>query len=225
LEYNSSHYGVDFETAMQKMEADARRAVDLDPNDADTRAALAWYLTLRGRNAESEIEIRKASEANPSNVTVLIMASSILAANGHPKEGASLADKVLRIDPRADAGSLNTIKDAYFFDRRLEDLITVVSRIPEDARSRGSRALLAFSYALLGRKDEAERARAELLAKYPKISAELLINQGWVYMRPEEELLLDGFRTASVALCASDADLAKIAKPIRLPECVKQVTK
>ena len=225
LEYNTSHYGVEFETAMRQMESDVRRAVDLDPNDPDTRIALAWYLVLRGRNAESELEARKALEGNPSNVTALMMASSVLGANGHPREGAELADKVLRIDPRADAGTLNTIKDAYFFDRRFDDLIAVVSRIPEDARARGSRVLLAFSYALLGRKEEADRARADLLDKYPAISAELMINQGWLYMPREQELFLDGFRAAGVRLCASDADLAKIAKPVHLPECAKQTTK
>ena len=41
-------------------------------------------------------------------------------------------------------------------------------------------------------------------------------NQGWVYTRPEEKLLLDGFPVANVALCASDTDLVKVAKPIRL---------
>jgi hypothetical protein len=60
LEYNTTHYGVDYETAMRAMEADARRAVELDPNDPETRGAWTWYLFNRGRNAESEIEIRKS---------------------------------------------------------------------------------------------------------------------------------------------------------------------
>jgi TolB-like protein/class 3 adenylate cyclase len=226
LEYNTTHYGIDYETAMRAMEADARRAVELDPNDPETRGALAWYLVLRGRNAESEIEIRKALEVNPSNVLILNMASSIFASNGHPEEGAKAADKSLRIDPRANSLSLNTLKDAYFLDRRFKDLIAVVSRIPEDARGRGSRALLAFSYALLGQRDDAKRARAAVLAHYPTISAEQMINQGWTFTRPQEQtLFLDGFRATNLPVCAADVDLAKIAKPVRLPECVKQTAK
>jgi hypothetical protein len=50
---------------------------------------------------------------------------AILAAGTNPEEGAELADKVLRIDPNADAGTLNTIKDAYFFAKRFEKLIAV----------------------------------------------------------------------------------------------------
>jgi TolB-like protein/class 3 adenylate cyclase len=222
LEYNTIHYGVDYETAMRAMEVDARRAVELDPNDPDTRAALAWYLSDRGRNPESEIEIRKALDANPSNVIVLNMAASIFAFNGEVEEAVKAADKSLRINPRGDAGSLNTLKDAYFYSRRFKDLIAVVSRVPENARSRGSRLYLAFSYALLGQSDDAGRARAAVLARYPKISAEQLLNEGFVFTRPQEEkLFLDGFRATDLPLCATDADLGKITKPIRLPECQK----
>jgi hypothetical protein len=80
--------------------------------------------------------------------------------------------------------------------------------------------------ALLGRTEAAVRASAELLAEYPSISAELLENQGWAFTRPQEEnLFLDGFRSAGVALCASDADLAKIEKPKRLPACAEEIAK
>jgi hypothetical protein len=117
---------------------------------------------------------------------------------------------------------LSAIKDAYFFSRRFEDAIALISRIPENARGRGARLLLTLSYALLGRDDEAARARADLLAKYPSISAELLINQDWLFARPQEEnLLFDGFRAAGLPLCASDTDLAENPKPRRLPECAK----
>ena len=75
---------------MRKMEADARRAVELDPNDPETRGAWTWYLAVLGINAESEIEIRTALEVNPSNVGVLNVAASILAFNGHPEEGAEV---------------------------------------------------------------------------------------------------------------------------------------
>ena len=225
LEYNySTHYGGDdYETAMLKMEADARRAVELDPNDAETRGAWTWYLYVDGHNAESEIEIRRALEGNPSNVWILNAAASILAFNGHPEEAAKAADKSLRIDPRANSLSLNTLKDAYFYDRRFKDFIAVVSRVPENSRSRASRLYLAFSYALLGQHDDAERARAAMLAHYPTISAEQMLNQGYVFTRPQEErLFLDGFRATYLPVCAAGADLAKFAKPVRLPECLKQ---
>ncbi|HTO65362.1 MAG TPA: adenylate/guanylate cyclase domain-containing protein, partial [Bradyrhizobium sp.] len=97
--YNTTHYGADFETTMHAMEADVRRAVELDPNEPEAHAALAWYLVNTGRLSESENEIRVALQANPNNVSILILAAAILAGNGHPEEGVELANKVLRIDP------------------------------------------------------------------------------------------------------------------------------
>ena len=53
-----------------------------------------------------------------------------------------------------------------------------------------------------------------------------MLNQGFIFTRPQEQkLFLDGFRAANVPLCASDVDLAKFAKPVRLPECMKQIAK
>jgi hypothetical protein len=37
-----------------------------------------------------------------------------------------------------------------------------------------------------------------------------------------ESLFLDGFRAAGVPVCAKEEDLAKIVKPIRLPECIEK---
>jgi hypothetical protein len=74
--------------------------------------------------------------------------------------------------------NLNCVKDAYFYAQRFQDLIAVVSRIPRDARGRGSRLLLTLSYALLGRTADAERARAEVLARYPSTSAGAVAESG-----------------------------------------------
>jgi hypothetical protein len=81
--------------------------------------------------------------------------------------------------------------------------------------------MLTLSYALLGRTDEMMRSRVELLAAYPSISAELLLNQLYIVARPEDEaLFVEGFRAAGIPVCASDANLAQIVQPRRLPECV-----
>src|SRR3546814_15346465 len=102
------------------------------------------------------------------------------------------------LDPWMTAENLNCVKDAYFFARRFQDVVAIIARIPRGARGRGSQVLLTLSYALLGRVDEAAAARSELLAAYPSMSAELLLNQDWAFARTEEErLLLDGFRARS----------------------------
>ena len=206
LNYIASHYGTDMEVAKLAMESDARRAVELDPHDAEARAALAFLLSVRGRFDEYEAQIRAALQANPTNTQVLVVAAAMQAGYGKPAEAAELADKVMRLDPWMTAENLNCIKDAYFFARRFEDVIAVVSRIPQNARGLGARLMLALSYALLGRVPETRRACAELLAHYPLVSADRLLEQDWVFARTEEkDLILDGFRAAQLPLRAAPA--------------------
>jgi TolB-like protein/class 3 adenylate cyclase len=215
------HFGGDYETGMQAMERDANQALVLDPYDAEARITLAFYLGTRGRIQESDAQIDAALRANPTNPQVLVAAAGEMGWHGRPDEAAAVADRVMRLDRWMTPENLNCIKDTYFFARRFEDTIAVVSRIPLEARGRGARLMLTLSYALLGRANETAQARADLLKNYPTISAELVLNTGGVMGRPQEEnLVLEGFRAAGLPLCASQAELAPFPNPRRLPQCV-----
>jgi len=219
MHYNTSHFGTEHAKAMQAMQSDALKAVELDAVDPGPRAALAWYYFLSGRNNDAEIQLRAALKVNPANITLMKMAAAVFASSGSADEGAKLADKVLKLDPHATSGTLNTIKDAYYFAGRLEDTVAIISRVPPDSRSRGARLFLTFSLALLGRESDTERARAELLETYQNLSAELLVNQGWAFEGEVMQRFLDGFIAANIPVCATAVDLAKFDQPIRLASC------
>ena len=122
LNFITFHYGADFEVAMEAMQADAKRALALDSNDAEARVALAFYLTSRGRFEESKAQIQSALQANPNNAQVLVVAAAMQAANGMPEEAAELADRALRLDPWMTPENLNCVKDAYFLHGVLKTL-------------------------------------------------------------------------------------------------------
>src|SRR3546814_19727930 len=126
---------------MRGMEADAKRALALDPYDAGARVALAFYLNGLRRFEECEVHLRAALQANPSNAQVLVVAAAMLAWCGKPGEAAELADKVMLLDPWMTAENLNCVKDAYFFARRFQDVVAIIARIPRGARGRGSQVL------------------------------------------------------------------------------------
>ena len=68
----------DLPGALQGMEADAKRAVELDPRDAEAQAALAFAYALTGRLPEAEAEVTRAIAENPANIHVLVIAANIV---------------------------------------------------------------------------------------------------------------------------------------------------
>lgn len=222
--FTFSNGTADYHTAMQAAEADFSGAVSLDPYDAEAHAALANYYSFVGRLAESEAEIRAALAASPADGHVLILAANTLPRLGHPEEAAGYADKALRLDPSMAPANLIGIKDAYYFARRFEDALHVISRIPPNARSRGTLLLEAASLAMLGRpRHEVEQATAAVLTHDLEVSVELLLNQDYAFARQQErDLFVDGLRKAGLPACAKSYDLVKAAKPVRLPECVAE---
>jgi TolB-like protein len=220
LNFNSTHFGANYDEAMSAMKADAERAVALDPSEPEARVALAWYHNNAGQMTEASAQIGTALEQNPSNITVMKVAAAIYASSGRPEEAARLADKVIALDPLATSATLNTIKDAYFFSRRFADTVATIQRVPEASRSRGSRLLLALSLSQLARDEDFERAKEALLKAHPSISAEMLSNQGWTFSREEDrQFFLQAFKAAGLPVCASPQDVAKFNISLRLPGC------
>ena len=150
---------------------------------------------------------------------MLAAAASLLASAGEVEEALAAADRAVRLDPHMPPGLLRGVKDAFFFARDFERTIDAVRRMPEHSRSRGSVFMLAASYAFLGRA-EVEEARTAIVAKYGNVSAELWLNEGWVFGRQEEQdLFIESFRKVGLPVCATEAQLEKYANKKRLPEC------
>jgi TolB-like protein/class 3 adenylate cyclase len=212
----------DLNASLQATEADFKRAVTFDPNDAEPHSALGFYYSQIGHFAESEAEIRLSLAANPADGHVLSLAATTLPYLGYPEEAVGYADKALRLDPNMGAANLTSLKDAYYFAQRFEDTLRVVARIPVEARSRGSLLLNAASLAMLDRpRDEIDKARGAMLARDPDVSIERLLNQDWLFVRQQErELFVRGLSKAGFLLCAKSEELTKVAKPIRLPDCI-----
>jgi TolB-like protein len=219
LYYFTISFGEDYATAFAKAGANFRKAVELDPLDAEARVALAYWLGETGDFAQAVAEARQALAMSPSQVHVLVASASLLASAGEVQEALAAADRAVRLDPHMPPGLLRGVKDAFFFARDFERTIDVVRRMPEDSRSQGSIFELAASYAFLGRA-EVKEAKAVMVAKYGNASAELWLNQGWAFSRQEErDLFIESFRKLGLSVCATEAQLAKIPNAKRLPQC------
>jgi TolB-like protein/class 3 adenylate cyclase/tetratricopeptide (TPR) repeat protein len=213
-------FGADAALALEQMFADAEKAVALDPQDCESLATLAYVRVYQARWAEAEQQFRSSVEMCPANSHVLILAASGFASIGKATEGAGLAGRALRLDPRMTPANLTGVHDAYYMAQRYEDTIDVVMRMPEEHRGRSSWVFLAASYARLGRTEEAAEAKAKLLEAFPNVSAERVLNEDYVYARKEdEELFVDGFRVAGLPVCMTADEIAQFPAPTPRPEC------
>ena len=83
------------------------------------------------------------------------------------------------------------------------------------------RPTLAAIYAATGRGDQAQRAAADALAQYPDLTIERFLISDPAYNDVERGKLLPALRKAGLPACAAAGELAKLAKPLRLPECTR----
>jgi hypothetical protein len=73
-----------------------------------------------------------------------------------------------------------------------------------------------------GRREDAERAKADLIAKNGEQVLEIWFNTGEVFARTnEQDMEREGFRKLGLRICATEEELKKLDNPKRLPECVK----
>jgi hypothetical protein len=128
----------------------------------------------------------------------------------------------LRLDPRMPPGRRSMLVAAYFFGRNFERVVQLSDQLPEESRNRFTRFDRAASYAFLGRAEDAERVKADLIAKSGEQVMEIWFNDGEVFARTkEQDFESEAFRKLGLRICATEEELKKFDNPKRLPECVK----
>jgi TolB-like protein len=217
----ASDYGGSWPEAKQRMEADMKKGFELDPGDPDLRGALAFYNSLIGQLTEADSLMRDALTQNPNSVHLLALGTVIFPYTGHPDEAAKLADRALRLDPHMAPVTIRAISDAYFYVRRFDDVVALISRTPEEGRLSGQLFRFAAAHAFLGHAAEADRAKAALLERWPDINAQTYyaLNDFYFARQQEEDLIFEAFRLLDLPMCATPEQLEEIAKPKPLPEC------
>ncbi len=194
----------------------------LDPSNADAHSGLIRYLGDTGQFTEASAEVDRTVRDNPTNNAVLSIAVYELPYLGRPEEGVAMADLALRLDPQMPRVKLAMLMSSYFFGRKFERVIELGDQIPDETRDFGSQFNRAASYAFLGRVEDAERAKADLIAKDGEQVMEIWFNNGEVFARTtEQDLEREGFRKLGLRICATEEELKKFDNPKRLPECVK----
>ena len=115
----------------------ARRAVAIDPSDADGQAVLAWSMAGRGSLDEALGCVSLALLINPNSVWAYCAKGAALLFSGRPSEARVAMLAALRLSPRDPLNALPSyqIGVSYYFERdylnALEAFKRTVSRHPE----------------------------------------------------------------------------------------------
>src|SRR5206468_800789 len=79
----------------------ALRALAIDANQPDAVSTASWFLQKRGESERARDMVRRAIDANPSNVELLHLAATVNAFFGDSTPGLSQVERLVTLAPRS----------------------------------------------------------------------------------------------------------------------------
>ena len=143
-------------------EKEFKRALELNPSDAEAHRMYSIYSSALGRGEEALAEIRRAQQLDPlSNLTQITAGWTFYYARQYDR-AVEQCRRVLGSDPNSDGG-YDCLGSAYLAKGLYEEAIAASERTVSLSGSDPARVVgLARAYALAGRKAEAHKVLQEL---------------------------------------------------------------
>jgi TolB-like protein/class 3 adenylate cyclase len=199
----------------------ATHAVQTDPADAEAHCALGEAVAYTGDLARARAEIEQALALNPSGSMPLFSYAGWASAFGQPEKGAEAADRLIRINPNFRATTPGGLSYAYFMVGRYEDAVRELMAKPEENLTDMYLAIKAGALAMLDRGDEAKAVVGRTLGRFVNMTIEGFVNRP-EWADHERTRLVETMGKAGFPACMPAAEMAKLANPVRLPECEAQ---
>lgn len=211
-------FGVDPESNRKAAADVAERAVRLDPSDAEAHAVFGMSLANKGDMGRAKSALDTALRLAPGSSEILTFYTGFAARFGEPERGAQMVDQVMRLDPNYPMWASNFFAPAYFMAGRYEDAVKMLERMTPNNYQKWTWVVRSSSLAALGRTDEANASVIEALKQHPDLTVESMINEPGLSTM-ERSRFIETMPLAGFPACAKPEALAKLAKPVRLPEC------
>ncbi len=154
----------EFEWNWPAAEADYRKALELDPNNAVGHYWYARWLGEFGRIEDALREVATAQKLDPLSAAVRVTKAKILLVARRYDEAIKQSHAAIDLEP--DFGSaFSVLAQAYFFNKQPAEGIEAVKKYVDlSAGSGWAKLELAFAYATAGNRAEAERIVRETMA-------------------------------------------------------------
>ena len=180
-------------------EALARRAVAIDPADAEARARLGMTLWMRADYQGALAEVDRALALSPNLAYAHGIRGSTLVFSGQAEDGVAALEAAIRLDPRDPnlAARINHRAFGLYLCRRYD---AAVEAAKGGIRSYPKHPMcyrwLAAALGQLGRSEEAKQALRQAIEIAPASFATFVRGEV-VWLRPEDHAeWLDGLRKA-----------------------------
>ena len=139
-----------------------QRALELDPNSADVHAFYARGLWASRRFDEAILHMKRAVELDPLSPALHTDLGKILYSAGQHDQAMEQYRKALELNPNY-FGAHHHLANSYLEEGRYEEAIAETEKMSANATSAGSgRPFLGYTYAVAGKRAEAEKILAEL---------------------------------------------------------------
>jgi TolB-like protein/Flp pilus assembly protein TadD len=141
-----------------------KRALDLDPNSADTHLFFAHLLSNTGRHAEAIAEVKRARELDPLNLRTNALEGQFLIHAGRTDEALARLQKTFEMDPNYYFAHFFA-SSAYIEKGMFPEAIAEAHKARELSGPTNSHPMAFLGYALAksGKQAEARAVLAELL--------------------------------------------------------------
>lgn len=155
-----------FENALAKARAYARRALELDPGDANAHIASGLVALLDGRHDDAVASVTRAVQLASGSADVAQFAGFTLTPSGYPEQAATLIERAMTLSPNYPPMYLGVLGEAYRQAGRLEEAIAAFKAF--HARSEGFGLTdLVMAYQENGQPEQAKETAARLVAARP----------------------------------------------------------
>jgi TolB-like protein len=146
----------------------AKRAVSLDPENADGRFALGYVLTYSGDVRAGRQQFELALSSNPNHPDSWLYLADLGVFQGHTEAAVKAVERALRLNPYPHASYYWMWGFALYAARRYHEAAKQLEH--PSCRGTGALRILAAALAQLGRLDEAQLVAREFISISPNFT-------------------------------------------------------
>jgi len=175
------------------------KALVLDESEAGVHANLGYLYAMTKQFDKAVAQAERALALDPNSSEVLLLAASVIAWSGRPKEAIPLYHKSIRLNPFAPGTYFAALSLAYRLAGQYNEAVEEAKKAVEREPKNGLAHLALVSGCIFsGREQEARAAAAEVLKINPNFSIEQYAKMLPFKDRYQVDFAIDGLRKAGL---------------------------